>query len=80
MYEIFPDIIHVNEPTDPQELKELSIFLYLSSYSVKEFLNNNIHIFRKEMQKVFPDFEHLHTHWVNSQSTVHLALNPRELN
>lgn len=32
------------------------------------------------MQKVFSEFEHLHTHWVNNQSTVHTKLNPRELN
>ena len=37
--EVFPNIIHVNEPTDPVVLKQLSMFLYFSSYSVKEFLN-----------------------------------------
>lgn len=32
------------------------------------------------MQKIFPEFEHLHTHWVNNQPTVNFALNPRGLN
>lgn len=32
------------------------------------------------MQKLFPEFEHLHAHWVNNQSTVNFALNPRILN
>lgn len=37
-------------------------------------------IYQKEMKKIFPEFEHLHTHWVNNQHTVNFALNPRDLN
>lgn len=33
--EVFPNIIHVNEPTDASVLKQISMFLYFSSYSVK---------------------------------------------
>lgn len=33
--EVFPNIMHVNEPTDSVTLKHLSMFLYFSSYSVK---------------------------------------------
>ena len=39
LFDVFPDIIHVNEPTCPKQLKEISMFLYFSCYSVKEFLN-----------------------------------------
>ena len=45
--EIFPDIIHVNEPTNVTELKEISMFLYFSAYSVKELLNGNILLYKK---------------------------------
>ena len=37
-------------------------------------------IYQKEMKKIFPEFEHLHTHWVNNQHTVNFAINPRDLN
>ena len=52
--EVFPNIIHVNEPTDSVVLKELSMFLYFSSYSVKEFLNEDIQFIKEEMLKIFP--------------------------
>lgn len=32
------------------------------------------------MRKIFPEFERLHTHWVNNQSTVNFAISPRALN
>lgn len=32
------------------------------------------------MQKIFPEFDHLHAHWVNNQPTVNFAINPRALN
>lgn len=32
------------------------------------------------MQKIFPEFQKLHTHWVNNQSTVNFAISPRALN
>ena len=32
------------------------------------------------MKKIFSEFDHLHTHWVNSQPTVNFAINPRILN
>jgi hypothetical protein len=35
LVEVFPNVIHVNEPTDLTTLKHLSMFLYFSSYSVK---------------------------------------------
>lgn len=54
--EVFPNIIHVNEPTDPVVLKHLSMFLYFSSYSVKEFLNEDTQIYKEEMLKLFPEF------------------------
>lgn len=56
------------------------MFLYFSSYSIKELLSSDIEIYKHEMQKLFPEFEHLYVHWVNSQSTVNLALSPRALN
>ena len=37
-------------------------------------------LFKKEMEKIFPEFEHLHTHWINGQPTVNFSLNPRILN
>lgn len=32
------------------------------------------------MEKLFPDFDHLLTHWVNAQQTVNFTINPRILN
>lgn len=78
--EVFPNIIHVNEPTDPVVLKHLSMFLYFSSYSVKEFLNEDTQIFKEEMLKLFPEFEHLQAHWTASQPTVGQVLNIKALN
>ena len=54
--EVFPNIIHVNEPTDVDTLKQLSMFLYFSSYSVKEFLNEDVRLIKDEMLKIFPEF------------------------
>ena len=54
--EVFPNVIHVNEPTDNDKLKEISIFLYFSSYSIKEFLNEDIAIYRDQMSKIIPEF------------------------
>lgn len=56
------------------------MFLYFSSYSIKELLNKNTEIFKKEMEKLFPEFDHLLTHWVNNQDTVNFTINPRLLN
>jgi len=52
--EVFPNIIHVNEPTDANIIKQLSMFLYFSSYAVKEFLNEDIQLIKDEMIKLFP--------------------------
>lgn len=78
--EVFPNVIHVNEPTDSATLKHLSMFLYFSSYSVKEFLNEDVSLIREQMLKLFPEFEHLQAHWTASQQTVGQVLNPRALN
>lgn len=78
--EVFPNIIHVNEPTDPNTLKQLSMFLYFSSYSVKEFLNDDIQSIKAEMIKIFPEFEQLQTYWTSNQQTVGQVLNPKALN
>ena len=56
LVEVFPNVIHVNEPTDLTTLKHLSMFLYFSSYSVKEFLNEDISLVKSEMVKLFPEF------------------------
>jgi hypothetical protein len=78
--EVFPNIIHVNEPTDPLLIKQLSMFLYFSSYAVKDFLNEDIQLIKEEMVKLFPEFEHLQAHWTSTQRTVGQVLNPRALN
>jgi hypothetical protein len=78
--EVFPNIIHVNEPTNAATLKHLSMFLYFSSYSVKEFLNEDVSLIREEMLKLFPEFEHLQAHWTANQQTVGQVLNPKALN
>lgn len=80
LIEVFPNVIHVNEPTDPEKLKEISIFLYFSSYSIKEFLNEDIQIYRQQMIKIIPEFEHIQNNWTSSQHTVGQILNPRLLN
>lgn len=56
------------------------MFLYFSSYSVKEFLNEDIQVIKEEMLKLFPEFEHLEQHWTNSQTTVGQVINPKYLN
>jgi hypothetical protein len=56
------------------------MFLYFSSYSVKEFLNEDVSLIREQMLKLFPEFEHLQAHWTASQQTVGQVLNPRALN
>ena len=78
--EVFPNVIHVNEPTDTVTLKHLSMFLYFSSYSIKEFLNEDMQLVKTEMLKLFPEFEHLQAHWTANQQTVGQVLNPRALN
>jgi hypothetical protein len=78
--EVFPNVMHVNEPTDPEKLKEISIFLYFSSYSIKEFLNEDIAIYREQMIKIIPEFEHIQNSWTSSQHTVGQILSPRLLN
>jgi hypothetical protein len=80
LVEVFPNVIHVNEPTDLTTLKHLSMFLYFSSYSVKEFLNEDISLIKSEMVKLFPEFEHVQAHWTSTQQTVGQVLNPRALN
>ena len=78
--ELCPDIIHVNDPTCPKKLKEISLFLFFSCYSVKELLNEDMKMFRAEMNRLIPDFDHVHAHWINTQPTVAYSLNPRALN
>lgn len=78
--EVFPNIIHVNEPTNVTTLKQLSMFLYFSSYSVKEFLNEDIQTVKVEMLKMFPEFEHLQAYWTTNQQTVGQVLNLKALN
>jgi hypothetical protein len=56
------------------------MFLYFSSYSVKEFLNEDIQMLKDEMLKLFPEFEHLQAHWTANQQTVGQILNPKALN
>jgi hypothetical protein len=56
------------------------MFLYFSSYSVKEFLNPSMNVYQEEMHKLFPEFEHLLIHWINKQSTVNTIINPKLLN
>jgi hypothetical protein len=56
------------------------MFLYFSSYSVKEFLNEDIQVIKEEMLKLFPEFEHLQAHWTSTQQTVGQVLNPKALN
>ena len=43
-------------------------------------LANDIRMYKAEMNKLIPDFDHIHTHWLESQPTVSFSLNPRTIN
>ena len=77
-----PGIIHINQPTCPNKLKEISLFLYFSCYGIKELLNNprDLKMLKKEIERIIPNFQHLQTHWINSQPTVNFSISPRALN
>lgn len=77
---VFPNILHVNEPTNPGVLKRLSIFLYLSAFSVKEFLNEDVSLIQGEMVKLLAEFELILGYWTSTQPTVNQVLHPRILN
>ena len=43
-------------------------------------LSTDIRMYKAEMNKLIPDFDHLHTHWIDSQPTVNISLSPRVIN
>lgn len=66
----FPEIVYVNDPTDEPELRSLTLFLYLTCYSVKEFLNENSIIYLQEMVKLHADFVAVNADWISAQETT----------
>lgn len=76
----FPEVIYVNDPTDESELRSLTLFLYLTGYSVKELLNEQAAIFLQEMVKMHPNFIAVNMEWISGQETAELELDPARLN
>lgn len=73
-------MIYVNDPTDEDELRSLTLFLYLISYSIKEYLAEEIDLFRAEILKLCPNFELIRAEWLANQPTINLELDPCKLN
>lgn len=69
-----------NEPHENIDYKCMELYLLLSAYSVKVYLNEDIKLFEVEMNELLPKFQQIFHTWGSKFAMTALSTNPKKLN
>lgn len=69
-----------NGPEENLDYKCLELYLLLSAYSVKVYLNEDIKLFEAEMNELLPKFQQIFHTWGSKFAMTALSTNPKKLN
>jgi hypothetical protein len=64
----------------PGDSKELGLYLLLTGYLIKFYLNDELLWLHTELQRIMPDFKELFKSWGNKYGKKQMELNPKAIN